>query len=71
MLTLNACAATRLNFPRHRLGVTNHQIADSLFVTNLIFAGSVVFTMARTHVGAETTLLATRFVILGDLPRRD
>ena len=45
-------------------GITNHEVADACYVTNLIFVGGVAYTVAMAHWGAETTLLATRFVVV-------
>ena len=51
-------------FNGNAFGFTNHQAADACYVTNLIFAGSVAYRVARSNLGAETTLLATRFTMV-------
>ena len=58
-----ASISTTNPFNGNAFGFNNHQAADACYVTNLIFAGSVMFTVAQTHIGAETTLLTTRFTL--------
>ena len=46
-----------------RFEYSNHQLAEALYFTSLIFAAQIAYAIARTHWGAETTLLTTPFVI--------
>ena len=45
----------------NRLSLTNHQVADGCFYTNLLLLWRICSTIMRSHLGSETVLLTTKY----------
>ena len=46
------------------LRLTNHALSEALYFASVVFAAQIVWCVGKTHLGSQTTMLASSFVLM-------